>query len=113
MQLAIVNYNLKVNNAMPYIIETWDKLDHQQQRQQRRAAHLKYLDHNMDLLLACGAKLDDDGQDLGGGIYIINTEDKQIATAFIQQDPFYLGGLFEKVAITRWRKAYFNAECCL
>ena len=39
---------------MPYIIETFDKPDHQAVRQQHRAAHLDYLDANKHLLLACG-----------------------------------------------------------
>ena len=46
---------------MPYIIETFDKPGHQAVRQQHRAAHLEYLDANKHLLLACGAKLQDDG----------------------------------------------------
>ena len=54
---------------MPYIIETFDKPGHQAVRQQQRAAHLEYLDANKGLLLACGAKLQDDGADAGGGLY--------------------------------------------
>ena len=55
---------------MPYIIETFDKPNHQEVRQQHRAAHLEYLDANKQLLLACGAKLQDDGKDAGGGLYL-------------------------------------------
>lgn len=98
---------------MPYIIETWDKIDHQQLRQQLRQEHLDYLNHKLEFLLACGAKLDNQGNDLGGGVYIVNTDDKQIATNFIEQDPFFKGELFQKVTITRWRKAYFDGKFCL
>jgi len=63
--------------TMPYIIETFDKPDHQAVRQQHRDKHLEYLETNSHLLLACGAKLDDDGRDLGGGIYIVDLDTRE------------------------------------
>lgn len=51
--------------VVPFIIETFDKPDHQHVRQATRAAHLAFLDQHKALLLACGAKLADDGKDLG------------------------------------------------
>jgi len=98
---------------MPYIIETFDKPGHQAVRQAHRAAHLEFLAHNARLLLACGAKLHDDGSDLGGGLYIVDLDTREAAQAFIEADPFHLAGLFENVRITRWRKAYVAGECCL
>jgi uncharacterized protein YciI len=59
---------------MPYFIETTDKPGHQQVRQQHRQDHLRYLDENKELLLACGAKLNEDGTDAGGGLYIVDVE---------------------------------------
>ncbi|MBO1112101.1 YciI family protein [Bordetella petrii] len=98
---------------MPYIIETFDKPGHQAVRQQQRAAHLEFLDANKHLLLACGAKLHDDGQDAGGGLYVVDLDTREAAEAFIAADPFSQAGLFERVAITRWRKAYVNGQCLL
>ena len=51
---------------MPFIIETFDKPGHQAVRQAHRPAHLGFLDTHKHLLLACGAKLADDGSDLAG-----------------------------------------------
>lgn len=98
---------------MPYIIETFDKPGHQEVRQQHRAAHLKYLDANKQLLLACGAKLQDDGKDAGGGLYIVALETREAAQQFIDADPFSKADLFERVTITRWRKAYVDGVCHL
>ncbi|MEG2558868.1 MAG: YciI family protein [Acinetobacter sp.] len=98
---------------MPYVIETWDKIDHLPLRKKLRDEHLKYLNQKLELLLACGAKLADDGSDLGGGIYIIDVNTRKAAQQFIEQDPFYIGGLFQKIKIDRWRKAYFNGISCL
>ena len=98
---------------MPYIIETFDKPHHQAVRQQHRPAHLDFLAQNAQLLLACGAKLHDDGSDLGGGLYVVDLDTREAAQAFIAADPFYQADLFAEVRITRWRKAYVAGECCL
>ena len=95
---------------MPYVIETWDKPGHQQLRQQTRAEHLDFLDAHKAKLLACGAKLNDDGSDAGGGLYIIDTDSRAEAEAFIAADPFSRVGLFERVSITRWRRAYLDGR---
>ena len=98
---------------MPYIIETFDKPEHQTVRQQHRSAHLDFLAEREHLLLACGAKLNDDGMDLGGGLYVVNVETREEAERFIQEDPFHHAGLFARVNITRWRKAYVDSQCYL
>jgi len=91
---------------MPFHIETWDKPDHRQLRQDLRPAHLRFLETHAARLLACGAKLNDDGSDAGGGIYVVDFDDRREAEQFIESDPFFTGGLFKDVRITRWRKAY-------
>lgn len=98
---------------MPYIIETFDKPGHQPVRQAVRAAHLDFLEQHKHLLLACGAKLDDEGADLGGGLYVVALETREAAQRFIEADPFHTAGLFERVTLTRWRKAYVAGECFL
>lgn len=98
---------------MPYIIETWDKPGHGHVRQGNRKAHLDYVDANVGAVVAAGAKLMDDGKDAGGGVYIVDYETKKEAEDFIENDPFYKAGLFEKVSITRWRKAYVDGACRL
>ena len=98
---------------MTYFIETFDKPDHQARRQELRAAHLDFLQENAHRLLACGAKLAEDGKDLGGGVYIITADNYDDARAFIEADPFHQGDLFAEVRITRWRKAYVDGRCFL
>jgi uncharacterized protein YciI len=98
---------------MPYLIETWDKPNHQPVRQQARPAHLLYLEGIAPRLIACGAKLNDDGADAGGGIYIVDVETRAEAEALIAADPFTAADLFQRVEIRRWRKAYVDGKCCL
>jgi len=98
---------------MPYMIETFDRQDAGELRQQLRPAHLEYLKQNKGLLLACGAKLQDDGSTGTGSFYIVDVETRAEAQAFINADPFASGGLFERMVFNRWRKAYLNGESYL
>ena len=95
---------------MPFLIETYDKPGHEALRLEARDAHLTYLDHRVGQLLACGAKLSDDGKTAHGGIYLVAVESRSEAEAFIEADPFYRVGLFERVEICRWRQAYLDGR---
>ncbi|MBI1394877.1 MAG: YciI family protein [Betaproteobacteria bacterium] len=95
---------------MPYVIQTIDKPGSAEVRAKARAAHLEYLTQKKDLLLAAGAVVDDDGTGGHGGVLIVDTDDRAEAERFIAEDPFTKAGLFEKVTVTRWRKAFFNKE---
>ena len=95
---------------MPYAIQTQDKAGAAKLRADTRAAHLEYLTANQHLLLAAGALIEDDGTGGNGGILIVDTEDRKEAERFIANDPFTKAGLFEKVTVTRWRKAFFDKQ---
>lgn len=98
---------------MPYIIEAWDKPDSQELRRTTREAHLDFLEANAAKLLACGAKLNDEGGDGGGSLYIVDVETRAEAEAFIAEDPFSKAGLFGRMQITRWRKAFLGGKSYL
>jgi uncharacterized protein len=98
---------------MAFLIETFDKPGHADVRARERDAHLAFLAQHKALLLACGAKLNDDGSSAGGGIYIVDVETREEAERFIAQDPFTHVELFESVKIVRWRKAYVDGACYL
>lgn len=98
---------------MPYMIDTYDKEHMHALRQALRDKHLDYLDENRALLLACGAKLEDDGVTGLGSFYIVDVETRQEAEQFINDDPFTKGALFDRISITRWRKAYLDGKCYL
>lgn len=95
---------------MPFLIETFDKPDCQALRLEARQAHLEYLDANVVTLLACGAKLSDDGETASGGIYLVDLDSREEAEHFIESDPFHQAGLFAEVKIVRWRQAYLNRK---
>jgi len=96
---------------MPFLIETFDKPDREHIRRQELSEHLRFLAARAPTLIACGSKKNDDGSDLGGGIYIIDVDERRDAEAFIAQDPYLLAGLFDRVEIIRWNKAYVDGRC--
>jgi uncharacterized protein YciI len=93
---------------MPYLIDATDKPQSEELRVQVRPEHLAFLERNLPRLLAAGAKLRDEGDTGWGSVYILDTEDRAEAEAFIAEDPFSQAGLFGTVAITRWRKGFFD-----
>jgi uncharacterized protein len=96
---------------MPYAIQTVDKSGHGHVRAEMRAKHLAYLKANQHKLLAAGALIDDDGTGGAGGILLVDTDERKEAERFVAEDPFTKAGLFEKVTVTRWRKAFFDGKC--
>jgi uncharacterized protein len=93
---------------MPYLIDATDKPESHALRAAHRPAHLRFLEDNVARLIAAGAKLADDGGAAWGSIYIVDTDDRAVAEAFIAADPYVAAGLFASVAITRWRKGFFD-----
>jgi uncharacterized protein YciI len=91
---------------MYFFVHAVDKPGHEAVRQQHRPAHLEYLEANVHRILAGGAKLSDDGERALGSVLLIEAADRADAEAFMEGDPFARAGLFERVEITRWRKAY-------
>lgn len=77
---------------MPYFIESFDKPAHQHIREQLRAEHLRFLDEHKAKLLACGAKLNEDGSSAGGGVYLIDVNTRKAAEQFIAQDLLLMQG---------------------
>ncbi len=95
---------------MPYAILTTDKPDSAELRAKVREPHLQYLTANVGKLLAAGALISDDGTGGHGSVFLVDTDERKEAEAFIAGDPFSKAGLFEKVTVTRWRKAFYNKQ---
>jgi hypothetical protein len=81
-----------------------DKPGHAQVRLENRAAHLAFLETHKANLVAAGPLQTDDGGAMVGSLLIMNLEDRAAADAFAAADPYAAAGLFESVAIRRWKK---------
>lgn len=98
---------------MPYLIETWDKPEHGALRQAHRPTHLAWLEEQRARLLACGAKMSDDGQAPQGSFYIVDVDSREAAERFIAADPFTQVGLPQRTVITRWRLSFLDRRSYL
>ena len=102
-----------MGTRMAYFIETFDKPDSRELRQQHRQEHHDYLEANRRILLACGGKLADDSDAATGGVYLLDVETRAEAETFIAKDPFTQEGLFAEIRISRWRKAFIDGQSYL
>ena len=73
---------------MPYAIITRDRTDAGSLRADTRAAHLEYLKQFSEQIIAGGGFLTDAGELDGGGLIIVDTEDRQEAERLAENDPF-------------------------
>jgi uncharacterized protein len=91
-----------------FLIETFDAEGADELRGTTRPAHLRYLSENASLLLAAGAKLDDEGTRAHGSMYVLDVPDRAAAEAFLAAEPFICAGVIRSWTITRWRKGFFD-----
>lgn len=89
---------------MYFAVLCHDKADSVALRAGIRPSHLKYLAPHLEKILFAGPLLDEDGETSVGGLIIIDCLNLAAAKAFADNDPYALGGLFEKVEARHWRK---------
>jgi uncharacterized protein len=93
---------------MPYLIDTTIDPTKAIERAQLRPRHLAYLNSKAALLLASGAKLEDDGSVGSGSFYLVELETRAEAEAFLAEDPYARAGLISAATYTRVRKGFFD-----
>lgn len=93
---------------MPYVIAFFDDPDVVEKKRELRAAHLEYVDKNASRIIASGGFFPDDDDFPVGGLIILDSERRQDAVAYIENDPFYLNGIFSSYKIDRWKKFVFD-----
>ncbi len=89
---------------MLFVIKCVDKPDNLQVRLDNRAAHVDYLKSYGDKLFAAGPTLSDEDDGMNGSVVILDLADKAAAQDFCDNDPYAKAGLFESVAISKWKK---------
>jgi len=93
---------------MLFIVLATDKPGAAQVRADNRPDHISYLEGFGESIVAGGATLSDDGENVTGSFLLVDVADRAAAEAFAAGDPFAVAGLFESVEIRRWRKVFFN-----
>lgn len=92
---------------MLWAIYSTDRPESRPLREQHLPAHAKYFTDNQDVIFFAGPLQNDDATAETGVLYIVNVKDRAAAQAFMENDPFHRGGVFETSRITRLRKGRF------
>jgi len=93
---------------VPYLIETTYHTGQDALRDRLLMDHVAYLDANVGRLLAAGGQINDDNTQVAAAFYILDTEERAEAEAFVHNEPFVKGGLIAAITVRRWRKSYWN-----
>lgn len=93
---------------MPYVIKFIADEGTSEKRKRIRPVHLEYVIGNAHRIIASGGLFPDDDEFPNGGLIILDTESRQEAIAYIENDPFYLNKIFTTYTLNRFKKAIFD-----
>jgi len=96
---------------MPYVITFVDDPGTDRQRKSSlRSTHIDYVTRNAGRIIASGGLFPDADDFPNGGLIILDVEHRSDAVAYIENDPFFLNGIFSTYTIHRFRKFVFDGK---
>lgn len=93
---------------MPYVITFVDDSGVLEKKKAGRPAHLEYVLSNAHRIITSGGFFPEHDDFPNGGLIILDTENRQDAVDYIENDPFFKNGVFSKYEIQRWKKFIFD-----
>lgn len=93
---------------MPYVIQFKDAPDVRENKIRVRPTHRDYIAANAHRIIASGGFFPDDDDFPSGGLVILDVATRQEAVDYIENDPFFLNGIFTRYSIDRWKKFVFD-----
>lgn len=94
---------------MPYVITFVDAPGTDREKKSRlRPIHVEYVAGQVHRIIASGGLFPEDDDFPNGGLIILDVETRADAVAYIENDPFFLNGIFNTYSIHRWRKFVFD-----
>jgi uncharacterized protein YciI len=89
-----------------YAIVCFDRPDSARLRDAHRAAHVQFLNANAGRIAFGGPlKASADGPSTGA-LIVVNCATREEAQTLIAADPFYVGGVYESVAIRAFKQVF-------
>jgi len=96
---------------MPYVIQFIDAPSTTKESKSLiRPTHIDYVTRNAHRIIASGGLFPDDDDFPNGGLIILNVESRDEAVDYIENDPFFLNGIFTTYTIHRFRKFIFDHQ---
>jgi uncharacterized protein len=96
---------------MPFIISFHDAPGTDREKKASiRAVHVDYVTRNADRIIVSGGLFPDDDDFPNGGVIILAVDTREEAVAYIENDPFFLNGIFTTYTIRRFKKFIFDHQ---
>ena len=93
---------------MPFVVTFIDDPGVFEKKKQLRPIHLEYVMKNAHRIIASGGFFPDDDDFPNGGLIMLDTDRRQEAVDYIENDPFFLNGIFSKYTVNRYRHFIFD-----
>jgi uncharacterized protein YciI len=94
---------------MPFVITFRDApATIREKKSSLRPAHVEYVASKQHLIIASGGLFPDDDDFPTGGLIILDVATRKEAVAYIENDPFFLNGIFKTYTIDRFKKFIFD-----
>lgn len=78
-------------------------------RSEHMKGHLDYMVENQDKMLVAGPIFAEDNKSIIGSLLIYKTEDQAEARAWLEADPYYGAGFWDKIVMRTFRGAIGSA----
>ena len=96
---------------MPYVIMFSDAPGTDREKKSRvRQTHIDYVMKNVDRIITSGGFFPEGDDFPNGGLIILDVQTRQEAVDYIENDPFFLNGIFTSYTIQRFRKFIFDHQ---
>lgn len=96
---------------MPYVITFTDAPETDKAKKSSvRETHIEYVTRNLDRIIASGGLFPEDEDFPNGGLIILDVQSRSEAIEYIENDPFFLNGIFNSYTICRWKKFAFDRQ---
>lgn len=95
------------NRQLFTIVHTTDFAgeDAQKKRVELMMGHLNHIESIMDHVVVAGPMFADDNKTIVGSLLIYKTDNKNQALKFLEADPYYSAGIWEKISVNVFRGA--------
>ncbi|KQS59491.1 hypothetical protein ASG39_19165 [Rhizobium sp. Leaf371] len=93
---------------MAYAITFTDDMGVLERKKEIRQTHIDYVMQNAHRIIASGGFFPDEDDFPNGGLILLDTDVRQEAIDYIENDPFFREAIFTKYTIRRWKKFVFD-----
>ncbi|MCX4834312.1 MULTISPECIES: YciI family protein [unclassified Streptomyces] len=95
---------------MPFAIRFTDRDGVREMKKALRAEHLEYVESNRSRIIVSGGTFPDGDDFPVGGIIILDVDTRAEAVEYIENDPFFVHGIFSEYLVERFVKFIFDGK---